>query len=61
MTTEKEMVLEKAGVNVSVVHGNLPPAAIKQMVADHAAVPYDPEKTLKVVPFLKEDTVHQKT
>lgn len=28
-------VFEKAGVNVSVVHGTLPPAAVKQMRADH--------------------------
>ncbi|CAL1713744.1 unnamed protein product [Somion occarium] len=35
--------LEKGGVNISVVHGNLPPAAIKQMRADHTSVPYDPD------------------
>ena len=29
---------EKAGVNISVVHGNLPPAAIRQMSADHAGL-----------------------
>ncbi|GAA94943.1 uncharacterized protein L969DRAFT_53410 [Mixia osmundae IAM 14324] len=29
-------VFEKAGVNVSVVHGTLPPAAVKQMRSDHA-------------------------
>jgi hypothetical protein len=28
-------VFEKAGVNVSIVHGTLPPAAVKQMRADH--------------------------
>lgn len=28
-------VFEKAGVNVSVVHGTLPPAAVKAMRADH--------------------------
>src|SRR5882757_8445758 len=33
-------VLEKAGVNISVVHGNLPPPAIKQMRADHSNLPY---------------------
>ena len=32
-------VLEKAGVGVSVVHGILPPAAIKQMRSDHASLP----------------------
>ncbi|TFK25114.1 coproporphyrinogen III oxidase [Coprinopsis marcescibilis] len=35
----KESVLEKAGVNISVVHGLLPPAAIKQMRADHSSMP----------------------
>ncbi|EIN12182.1 Coproporphyrinogen oxidase [Punctularia strigosozonata HHB-11173 SS5] len=39
----RDTVLEKAGVNVSIVHGLLPPAAIKQMRADHAGIPYDPE------------------
>ncbi|CAD6896070.1 unnamed protein product [Tilletia laevis] len=29
---------EKAGVNISVVHGKLPPAAIRQMSADHAGL-----------------------
>jgi len=28
-------VFEKAGVNISVVHGTLPPAAVKSMRADH--------------------------
>ncbi|KAF9465576.1 coproporphyrinogen III oxidase [Collybia nuda] len=32
-------VLEKAGVNISIVHGTLPPAAIKQMRADHTSMP----------------------
>ncbi|PPR02517.1 hypothetical protein CVT26_012001 [Gymnopilus dilepis] len=32
-------VLEKAGVNISVVHGTLPPPAIKQMRADHTSMP----------------------
>jgi len=32
-------VFEKAGVNVSIVHGNLPPAAQRQMRADHATLP----------------------
>lgn len=35
-------VLEKAGVNISIVHGVLPPAAIKQMRADHDSIPFDP-------------------
>jgi coproporphyrinogen III oxidase len=32
-------VLEKAGVNISIVHGVLPPAAIKQMRSDHSSIP----------------------
>lgn len=32
-------VLEKAGVNISIVHGILPPPAIKQMRADHSSMP----------------------
>ncbi|KAF8628801.1 hypothetical protein AX15_003716 [Amanita polypyramis BW_CC] len=36
---QQRTILEKAGVNVSVVHGILPPAAIKQMRADHASMP----------------------
>jgi len=43
-TTPATTVLEKAGVNISVVHGTLPPAAVKQMRADHASLPYDPDK-----------------
>ncbi|KAG1739406.1 Coproporphyrinogen III oxidase [Suillus paluster] len=39
-----QTILEKAGVNISVVHGMLPPAAIKEMRADHSNIPYD-EKT----------------
>jgi len=39
-----QTVLEKAGVNISVVHGMLPPAAIKEMRADHSSIPFD-EKT----------------
>lgn len=35
----QETVLEKAGVNISVVHGMLPPPAIKQMRADHSSIP----------------------
>ncbi|KAF9449912.1 coproporphyrinogen III oxidase [Macrolepiota fuliginosa MF-IS2] len=34
-----ESILEKAGVNISIVHGVLPPAAIKQMRADHTSMP----------------------
>ncbi|KAI0927646.1 hypothetical protein AcV5_008125 [Taiwanofungus camphoratus] len=33
-----QTVLEKAGVNISVVHGVLPPAAVKQMRADHSSM-----------------------
>ncbi|KZT69545.1 Coproporphyrinogen oxidase [Daedalea quercina L-15889] len=31
-------VLEKAGVNISIVHGSLPPAAVRQMRADHGSL-----------------------
>ncbi|TIA92143.1 hypothetical protein E3P99_00747 [Wallemia hederae] len=34
--------LEKAGVGVSIVHGKLPPAGVKQMRANHSGIPYDP-------------------
>ena len=43
-------VLEKAGVNVSIVHGFLPPSAVKQMRADHATLPSDPDAQGKL-PF----------
>jgi coproporphyrinogen III oxidase len=36
---QQDVVLEKAGVNISIVHGVLPPAAIKQMRADHTSMP----------------------
>jgi coproporphyrinogen III oxidase len=40
-------ILEKAGVNVSIVHGTLPPAAVRQMRADHTSLPTpDGEKGL---------------
>lgn len=43
-------VLEKAGVNISIIHGTLPPAAIKQMRADHSSMPL-PEDTPGGLPF----------
>ncbi|EGN97810.1 hypothetical protein SERLA73DRAFT_182560 [Serpula lacrymans var. lacrymans S7.3] len=43
---EPNTVLEKAGVNISVVHGMLPPPAIKQMRADHSSIPYDGTSSL---------------
>lgn len=43
-------ILEKAGVNVSIVHGTLPPAAIKQMRVDHTDIPYDPSSNASL-PF----------
>ncbi|KAJ7597414.1 Coproporphyrinogen oxidase [Mycena floridula] len=39
---EPTTILEKGGVNISVVHGTLPPAAIKQMRADHSSLPDAP-------------------
>jgi coproporphyrinogen III oxidase len=38
-----ESILEKAGVNISIVHGILPPRAIAQMRADHSSIPFNPE------------------
>jgi coproporphyrinogen III oxidase len=37
-------VLEKAGVNISIVHGTLPPAAVRQMRENHASIPADPAR-----------------
>ncbi|KAL6305407.1 Coproporphyrinogen oxidase [Sparassis latifolia] len=42
----KETVLEKAGVNISVIHSVLSPAAAKQMGVTHPAIPQDPHLTL---------------
>ncbi|KAJ9119672.1 hypothetical protein QFC22_003382 [Naganishia vaughanmartiniae] len=44
-------VFEKAGVNVSVVHGTLPPAAIRQMKADHKSLVTREEDKEKSLPF----------
>lgn len=43
-------ILEKAGVNISVVHGTLPPKAIAQMRADHSSLPL-PEDVPGGLPF----------
>ncbi|KAL5501879.1 HEM13 [Sanghuangporus vaninii] len=51
---EPKTVLEKGGVNVSVIHGRLPAAAVKQMCADHAAIRFDPDDpatATKTYPF----------
>ena len=40
---ETNTILEKAGVNTSIVHGSLPPAAVKQMKSEHASLPSDPD------------------
>ncbi|KAJ7644203.1 coproporphyrinogen III oxidase [Roridomyces roridus] len=45
-----QTILEKAGVNISIVHGTLPPAAIKQMRADHTSMPL-PENPEGGLPF----------
>ncbi|KAH9948299.1 coproporphyrinogen III oxidase [Amylocystis lapponica] len=34
-----QTMLEKGGVNISIVHGFLPPQAIKQMRSDHSSLP----------------------
>ncbi|KAJ9110474.1 hypothetical protein QFC19_001600 [Naganishia cerealis] len=44
-------VFEKAGVNVSVVHGTLPPAAIRQMKADHKSLVTNEADKDKSLPF----------
>ncbi|EJU06047.1 Coproporphyrinogen oxidase [Dacryopinax primogenitus] len=49
-TIQGGKVFEKAGVNISVVHGMLPPAAIQQMRANHSEIDYDP-KSGKHLPF----------
>ncbi|EUC56538.1 coproporphyrinogen III oxidase [Rhizoctonia solani AG-3 Rhs1AP] len=36
--------LEKAGVNISIINGRLPPAAIAHMRADHAGLPVDTKR-----------------
>ena len=41
-TTPPPSILEKAGINTSIVEGLLPPAAIAQMRANHASIPHDP-------------------
>lgn len=41
-TLPPRSILEKAGINTSIVKGLLPPAAIAQMRANHASIPYDP-------------------
>jgi len=45
-----ESVLERAGVNISIVHGSLPPGAIKQMRANHSSIPVNPD-SLVSIPF----------
>ncbi|KAG9023727.1 Coproporphyrinogen-III oxidase [Tulasnella sp. JGI-2019a] len=45
-------VLEKAGVNISIVHGHLPPAAVKQMRVNHQEIPEDATIADKGLPFL---------
>ena len=43
---ETNTILEKAGVNTSIVHGSLPPAAVKQMRSEHASLPTDTQGAL---------------
>ncbi|KAF4563911.1 Coproporphyrinogen-III oxidase [Pleurotus pulmonarius] len=49
--TAKNTILEKAGVNISIVHGMLPPPAIKQMRADHASLPLPDDVKGASLPF----------
>ncbi|KAG8976395.1 Coproporphyrinogen-III oxidase [Tulasnella sp. 427] len=46
----KGKVLEKAGVNISVVHGTLPPSAVAQMRVNHQELP-QPQDVGKGLPF----------
>ncbi|KAJ6621479.1 coproporphyrinogen III oxidase [Mycena sp. CBHHK59/15] len=47
---KNESILEKAGVNISVIHGTLPLAAIRQMRSDHSSMPL-PDDTPDGLPF----------
>jgi coproporphyrinogen III oxidase len=49
-TPSTTTVLEKAGVNISVIHGSLPPSAVKQMRTDHESLPYHPDSPV-TLPF----------
>ncbi|KAJ7675713.1 Coproporphyrinogen III oxidase [Mycena polygramma] len=48
--TNSTSVLEKAGINISLIHGILPPPAIKQMRANHTSMPL-PENPVGGLPF----------
>ena len=50
-TTPATTILEKAGVNISVIDGTLPPAAVKQMRAYHPSLPSDSDSQ-ESLPFL---------
>jgi coproporphyrinogen III oxidase len=39
-------IFEKAGVNISIINGTLPPAAIRQMKADHSSLKTDGKTSL---------------
>jgi coproporphyrinogen III oxidase len=49
-STPATTILEKAGVNISVIDGSLPPSGVKQMRANHESLPYDPDSTVNL-PF----------
>ncbi|KIY50611.1 coproporphyrinogen III oxidase [Fistulina hepatica ATCC 64428] len=40
-SANKDSLLEKAAVNISLIHGTLPPASVKQMATQHSSVQYD--------------------
>ncbi len=39
-TTSSTSILEKAAVNISMIKGKLPPAAVKQMATEHSSLKY---------------------
>jgi len=47
---QDDSVLEKAAVNISMIHGMLAPPAIRQMSTEHASLPSDPPSDTKL-PF----------
>ncbi|KAK0499785.1 Coproporphyrinogen oxidase [Armillaria luteobubalina] len=49
-TSSTISILEKAAVNISIIHGNLPPSAVQKMAMKHAPVSYSTD-TSSDLPF----------